>query len=309
MSANNLLRFVDPDSGPIVRITTAIHPSFWRRLLWYSIAELHPRWLDPGRKCAELRFGGAGWDGDKENSQCIAVTEAIERWAYRFYSTSRPRDCGLDVDPTTNGFAALPSSMGIQPLIRHAYHEALERWALNRIWDDADFHLRETQPEKQLLPMFSRFKGRVRCFAATLNGRALESIAAEPAAFCLCIFFNDRGGAIPGSACAESPSSATKRAMLEAYIHATAFPRLEGKDTSNMDITEERLLFFAADPGAGAAITEKLRLSDSFAPQRTPKVVLSKYLPGPWNPEVNVYRVIVEDSNPINSGGVERFVI
>lgn len=309
MSADNLLRFIDPQSGPIVGISTSAHPSFWRRLLWYSTAELHPRWLDPSRKGVELLFGGAGWSTDKENSQCIAVTEAIERWAYRFYATSGAKECGIDLDPTTNGFAALPSAMGSLPLMMHAYHEALERWALNRMWDDAGIRFREAQPEDDLLPMFSQFKGCVKCFTATLQGQVLESIPAEPVVFCLCVFFNERGGAIPGSACTKSSSSAVRRAMLEAYVHVRAFSRLERKAASSMDITEERLLFFATEPRAGAMVSERLRLSDSPIPQQTTKIILSKHLPGPWNPEVDIYRVIVEDSEPINSGGAERFVI
>lgn len=309
MSAGNLIRFVDPQSGPIVGISTSAQPSFWRRLLWYSTAELHPRWMDPARAGAELRFGGAGWSADKENSQSIAVTEALERWAYRFYSTEAPRECGLDLDPTTNGFAALPSAMGLPPLMKHAYHEALERWALNRMWNDAGIQFRETPPDGDLLPLFSQYKGTLKCFTATLQGQALESIPAEPVVFCLCVFFNDCGGAIPGSACAESSSHAVRRAMLESYVHTRAFPRLQKKAPSRMDITEERLLFFAAEPQAGAMVSERLRLSDSAAPQTTTEVILSKFLPGPWNPEVNVCRVIVKGSEPINSGGVQRFVI
>ena len=309
MSAHSLLRFVDSISGPIVGIRSAVHPGFWRRLRWYSTAELHPRWLDPQRKCAELRFGGAGWSVDKENSQCIAVTEAIERWAYRFCATSNAKSCGFDFDPTTNGFAALPSAMGLSPLIKHAYHEALERWALNCMWDDAGIYFRETQAEDSLLAMFSQFKGQLKCFTATLQGKPLESIPVEPVIFCLCVFFNEFGGAIPGSACAESAPTAVSRAMLETYVHLRAFSRLKGKDVSSIDITEERLLFFATERRAGAMVSERLRLSDSTGSQQTTNIVLSKHLPGPWNPEVNIYRVIVEGSAPINCGGVERFII
>jgi len=310
VSTTELLRFISPRSGPIVAITSAPYPSSWRRRLWYSTAKLHPRWQDPTRKCGVLLFGGGGWSTDKEESQCKAVTEAIERWAFRYYAISHPEEIGFESDPTTNGFAALPAAMGSRPLIRHAYHEALERWALNRFWDEGNISFNEVTPPQDAVSLFGQFKGRVSCYVAALQDQSPKALRAGTISFCLAIFTNDAGGVVPGSACGDDLAATTMRASLEAYIHARAAANLKGKaPLRQLDITEQRLLHFSTSALAGASVKERLLLSRTSVPRPTPPIMFSKHLPGPWEPEIRVHRVLVADSKPITCGGIDRFII
>ena len=57
------------------------------------------------------------------------------------------------------------------------------------------------------------------------------------------------------------------------------------------------------------AVMSKIRKSNAGAQHKTPEIIFSKCLDGPWNPEVLVHRVLVKDSKPVTSGGIDRFVI
>lgn len=90
-----LIKFIDPKNGPVVSITTVPYPSFWRRCLWHSTAKLNPVFnlQDRAAKIFDTCSGG-GWSSNKEQSQCKAITEAIERWSYNYYSEVDPHKAG-----------------------------------------------------------------------------------------------------------------------------------------------------------------------------------------------------------------------
>lgn len=310
MSASILLKFVNPKAGPIISISSTPYPNFWRRGLWHSTAQLHPDW-NPGSPAKIFGACGGGWSPDKEQSQCKAVTEAIERWAYRYYSRFSPDTAGFDMDPTSNGFAALPHLLGKDRLIMNAYCEALERWALNRICDRSGLKLYDCLVEdNNPMKLFAGLKGRLHCLGANLLTRSSGQLQPREVVFYLCIFETMTGGAIPGSACGEHALSTMGRALSETFINVMAFNRMKKRKlTAFEDILEQRLYHFGNSMEGYAAVMRMIKKSNSDARHRTPEIIFSKGLDGPWNPEVLVHRVLVKDSKPVTTGGIDRFLI
>lgn len=307
-----LLRFINPRTGPVISITSAPYPSFLRRWLWYSTARLHPQWEEQPAPFRILRPCGGGWSSDKEESQRKAVAEAIERWAFRYYSKVSPTDAGLNVNPTTDGFAALPAPLGEQRLVTNAYCEALERWLLNRMWDHGDIIFSCIQPENQLLlKLFAPFQGQLHCFQSILSTNQSELPIPEKVTFCLCVFETAPGGAIPGSACGVSPQATLERAILEAYIHVRTFMRMRNHSLEYFEnILEKRLYYYGSHIRGYDMVKDRIKQAPASAPVQTPKIVFSKRLEGPWNPEVLIHRVMLpSDSKPANGDALERFLI
>lgn len=75
------------------------------------------------------------------------------------------------------------------------------------------------------------------------------------------------------------------------------------------DILEKRLYYFGSNPKARCMVEERLKFGKSCVYENLPRISFSRDLIGPWNPEVLVHRLLLEDSRPFSEGGVERFVI
>lgn len=307
-----LLRFIDPDTGPVISLISSPHPSFWRRWLWYSTARLHPQWEAQSQPFKVMRPCGAGWSSDKEESQSKAVTEAVERWAFRYCTKHSPVEAGLDMNPTTDGFAALPAPLGEERLFIHAYCEALERWTLNRMWDRGDIVFRRVRPNNnRVLRLFARFPGKLHCFeAAVVLDRAIPGLPMQ-LVFLLCVFETPSGGAIPGSACGGDPQAVLDHAMLEAYVHIGAFARMKGRPIESFEnMIEKRLCFFGNGTRGYAMVKEHIKETTSPMPIKPPDIEFSRRLGGPWNPEVLVHRVLIAGtSQTSHRHTLERFLI
>ncbi|MEK7722580.1 MAG: YcaO-like family protein [Elusimicrobiota bacterium] len=311
MPASSLLRFVNPEIGPVVSITSTPYPDLLSRWIWQSTAQLHP---DCGLSGAQLKVFeacGGGWSKDKEQSQCKAVTEALERWAYRHYYHFFQKTAALDIDPTSNGFAALPYSLGETEVIINAYCEALERWILNRIWDHGDLELYKIPAEENsIAKLFAGFKGKLHCLGMKLQAYNFDQIPPLETFFNLCVFETETGGVIPGSACGKDSQAAMERALLETFINVTAFDLMKKRNlTAFDDILEQRLYHFGNSNQGYPGVEKRILRSDARPFSGTPKVIFSKRLAGLWEPEVLVHRVLVDGSMPVTEGGMERFVI
>jgi hypothetical protein len=309
--AESLRRFVDPTDGPVTSIQSAPYPSFWRRKIWHSGAPLHERWIPKERKLQVLQYAGGGWSRDREESQCKAVTEAIERWALRFYSLNAPNEAALHLDPTSNGFAALPASLGEARLISGAYCEAVERWTLARLWDQGGFPTREVAlDDSTLAALLPKSLGESRCFETTLKSATPKLSGGDRLYFVLCLVKTAEGGVLPGSACGLHPNEVLERAVCEARIHINAFKRLSSKNGIQLaNLTEQRLRHFAENPAGFDTIIRRLMISDTPPSMTAPPAAFSRRLHGEWDPEVSVHRVMVEQPLHLQEGGLDRFLI
>ena len=309
--AESLRRFVDPTDGPITSIQSAHYPGFWRRRIWHSAAPLHERWIPKERKLQVLHYAGGGWSRDREESQCKAVTEAIERWALRFFALNAPNEAALQLDPTSNGFAALPVSLGEDRLITGAYCEAVERWALARLWDEGDFPVREIVSDDPVLAaLLPASFGESRFFEAVLKPTAPHLSAGDGLYFVLCLVRTAAGGVLPGSACGLHPNEVLERAAGEARIHINAYKRLSSMSGVGLtNLTEQRLRYFAEKPDGFDMIKRRLTISADPHIMTAPPPAYSRRLRGKWEPEVAVHRVMVEQRMHLQEGGLERFLI
>lgn len=309
MSAIRLLRFINKEHGPVTGIISVPYPSLWTARLWHSTAALHHASVRPysGRV---LVSAGSGWSQDREESQAKAVTEAVERWAYFLYQKNMC-DAALDKDNTTTGFAALPEEVPVARLTLAAYSEAVERWVVSSIWDTSDIPLTEAEADPGVFrKLFKKLDGRLHCFRARLKTSGEPVPVGDTLEFCLYVFETTQGGAVPGSACGDNWAIVSQRALTEVFTHATAFRRLEKQPSSAVsNILERRLLYFGADPRGFDKVVERLRRGSGKIMPETPPVIFSRQLPGPWNPEISIHRVVLKDTPPFVSGGVDRFVI
>jgi hypothetical protein len=120
--------------GPIARISVSTLPIFDRvthqadAFLNPALSEGKPRYAFSGSA------DGTGSSGNPASAQHIAVSEALERWAY--FATCNSGDArkyGFNCDSTSNGMAAFPGFRW--QARRRARFEALERFALISWWD------------------------------------------------------------------------------------------------------------------------------------------------------------------------------
>jgi hypothetical protein len=130
---------VDPKVGPIDRLVTRQIDSDGGRHAWEALAYLHPN-IRPTRQTDETHviYGnvdGTGTSTTRSHACHKAISEALERWAWLTVKSDEAskHDFGLDVDPSTSGFAAWPGPF-VSLARKNAYHEAAERWSLTTWW-------------------------------------------------------------------------------------------------------------------------------------------------------------------------------
>lgn len=311
VSSLKLLKFINKADGPVLSIASVPYPGFLRRYLWHSTAQLHPKLFSKNAELAVMQYCGGGWSPDKEESQRKAVIEAIERWAFFDYSANSPDEAGINIDASSNGFAAIPAEMGRETAVLNAYCEALERWFLNRIWDEGDITLEKHDLKDKLLEqMLKPLSAQISCFSTSISPERVIDGMPATISFCLCLLKTRFGGAISGAACSCSPDSALERAALEAYLHSVSFERMiKRRLTIFENIIERRLVYFAGLRDGHKIIMERLKIAYKAELQKPPQILLSKALAGPWEPEVFVHRVLLDDSRPILDGGLNRFFI
>jgi hypothetical protein len=270
---NPLLRFIDKEKGPVLWICSAPAPNYFKRWFWYSTGKLHPEWGCPGSAYEFFLNGGGGWSRSKEESQRKAVTEAVERWAIKVLMRNSPGAAGLRKDPSSNGFAALPAEFANNDLIMNSYSEAIERWALERTCGAGDIPLQRVIPkDDRLIRIFNKHCFSPLFFQAGFIADKIHALGIKEVRFCLCLLKTQGGGIIPGSACGLDEDFGTSQTGWRDFER-----RLNQID---------RLVFY-----------------------KTPDLYFHGAVEGPWNPEIAVYRVLLEGCSHFYEGGVSRFMI
>ena len=303
---SRVLRFINPEKGPITHIVTTPYPGIFRRRFWHSTAHLlnGPSGASPGFKV--MSDCGGGWSRSRELSQLKAVVEAVERWAYKTYAAADPAAAALDRDPNSNGFAAMPGPDTEGLAASHAFCEALERFLLDRLWLAGLKMKLSTATDGRIAGLFKAFGGAPAVYELAFEAEFPAGGGRRGYFFSLCLFRTKAGGVIPGSSCSLEAEGGRERAMFECYNHCRAFELMEKTGGGGLEnILEKRLYKFASSGGYFDKVAAKLE-AGGFEP---PAVSFSRRLPGPWDPEIAVHRVLVEGAPPLNGGGLERFII
>jgi hypothetical protein len=315
-----LFRFLNREMGPIIKLQTqewgkTISPFF------YSMAQLSSQIAGSYRENDLLGFGGGGWSQSRLESQEKAITEAIERWAFRFYTENHSNDCGLELDPTSNGFAALPVELGEDRCFLHSACEAIERYILCAIWEQKNVQLKPLHWQTALgvgfRSVFADFLDALALYEYSFLAHNEQKLFSQVGInwgaikFVLALRFQPGGGVVCGSACGIDSQALPERATLEAFNHQRVLDAFKANDLPpGATITDQRLLHFGRNRDAELRVKETIdcNVGTTEALPR-PEFTLVKKLQGPWLPEVVVTRVLVANSVPITEGNQWRFLI
>ncbi|HNW43994.1 MAG TPA: hypothetical protein PKI19_05775 [Elusimicrobiales bacterium] len=295
---HNLQRFVDAARGPVISLGSTAYAGFFDGRLWHSTAELSRKLVVNRPELLVCRYCGFGWSADKEESRRKAVVEALERWAYNYYSMTAPAKAGVDINDSANGFAAMPADMGAGLAAVNAYCEALERWVLNAVWDGGDVYFVKCAgaggvPEKVL----RRVSAGGEYYGLRIAPEKLVKGMPAELHFRLCLLKTAAGGVVSGSACSASAADALLRSGQEAYLHAAVIARAAAGGAPVGGMLEPRLVSFAKSRSGYRIVSELLKPGPGRL-HTPPPVQFSRALPGPWEPEVAVHRVLLSDSKP-----------
>jgi hypothetical protein len=273
-SYRNVLHF---DGGPIQRLSVARVGKGEYEAYAYLNANLRPHWRNPQEIYGDS--DGTGTSSKQSEACHIAISEALERWA--FYTSVHSSDAekfGFDHEPTTSGMAAYPRGHSKSLAAGRAYREALERWTICHWW------IGNLQAEP--LEAWSREHG-----AVLLGGPASRmpvvlkwSYDVETA----CMTY--------GFACDVSIPRAQKRAETERCRTLAGLRRfLARPETAHelLDLMESRVLFFGGKGGVEAFL-DRLRASIQLrqTAEHSPCLLVNSELVGPWSKYATVWRVL-----------------
>ena len=275
LAAINYRDIFASDGGPIERISSGSIDVLGKR------AHQANAYLAPGLirgKPTLSVYGNADGTGASDSAQVarhMAISEALERWA--FYDLSQSASApqyGFDVDNSTNGMAAFPGFFKGQARKR-AYYEALERWALVSWWSG---HMRAAVVGDALLGVT----------ALRLEHSAKFGEVAI-------LFRRSAAGHVSyGYSAGSSFKSAATRAAIELARNefVVGYYKLRSAVREVPNCFERRCLYFAGEEGHG----EFLRRVFDRKPQRdsTWKVCFDGELPGAWSRYATVWRVVPE---------------
>jgi hypothetical protein len=277
-------------------------------LYWYSLATLAPAYQESFGGKFSVPISAEGWSTDKCESQTKAVIAAIERLAcYRY--AHNPSAAGLDRDATRSGFAAAPKTLGREFLVSRSFHEAIEKWLLNRL-DEGSIALQEITLQTTLRKLFPRRGGRWRVFHAHLALPAHDVLPAGHADFVLSLWHDDDGGIVPGTACGRNFDETLERASLKTFKNLRRLKRIrDGLEQLLDTLPLQRLWNFATDAVSARRILRVLNSGKGESIKFNEEVVFAGDLAGPWEADTGVYRVVIANSMPFDHGSVDQFLL
>lgn len=275
--------------GPIARVETAECQVLGRRMFQANV-RLNAAVLPPRQRF--VIFGnvdGTGTHPVPTVARHMAISEAIERWAFRVVSKSVDRVLyGFDTDRSSSGMAAYPGLFDYQCRQR-AYLEAIERYSLIAWWEGkARGRVRDTEwPGVSALEIETPFR----------QGRAVVVFKrCEPGFFAY------------GHAAAGSFHAACEKAIVELARNEYVLRRFwlaGGVQERPVDLFERRCLFFST-PEGHELFRERIAQSVA-APAGRPEVVFDGEIPGPWTNYAQVWRVVLQPVTDAFLTNTERY--
>lgn len=216
---------------------------------------------------------GSGTHAQRVTAEAIAVSEAMERWAYHVTARSaRAREYAFDVDPTSNGFAAYPGANAVAARCA-ALREAVERFSLLAWWEGTA----EARPVHSDWPELEAF-----VIEGPMGGVTVLAVSERGA-----------GGRAYGHAAAPTFGEAFERAAREVArnrIVLAEFARVGRFAGGALGPVERRMLFFASETGYGLV---KERVAASAGRRMAmPVLACDSELTGPWSRYATVWRTV-----------------
>lgn len=272
---------LQPDGGPIARVTVRAFPVYGRRMFQANA------WLDEEIKPSRTRYAlysdadGTGAATMPMIARYMAISEAMERWAYHAKVYAADRELyGFDLDESSNGMAAFPGLFHSQARKR-ALLEAVERASVIAWWEGLlDGEVRTTDwPGISALVLPSPID-----FGITVI--AYREI--RPGAFAY------------GHGAAESYFGACERAVMELARneYVLGLHRISqgvAAEEPPSDLFERRCLFFSS--AAGHALFEERLARRVSGPRYRAELIQDTEIPGPWSRYASVWRALVRPAS------------
>jgi len=225
---------------------------------------------------------GTGTDRSAMVARYMAISEALERWAFHAKVNDFDRDVyGFDRDASSNGMAAFPGLFDWQ-CRKKAYFEALERFCVIAWWE-----------------------GRLAAEVSPTNWNDVFALVIQHPlgdGVVVILFRRCTPGAFYsyGHAAGRDFRGACHRASIELcrneYVlrsYRATHPTFSYVDLPQVhDIFERRLLFFSL-PEGHALFQERLK-TEPRRPIEPPNVLFDGPIVGPWSRYATVWRVALE---------------
>jgi hypothetical protein len=271
---------MDPASGPIARVDSFNLPVLDVKL-FHANAFLRPglgRAFKPNTV-----YGTADGSGTHESAvvaRHMAVSEALERWAFYDVSRSGERAAyGFDVDPSSNGMAAFPG-LGTSPARRRAWHEAVERFCLIGWWHGSVGSTRRPSPWNEIHAIE---------FLHGFDGVSVVLLIqeVEPDLF----VYGHAGGKSFEAACNRAIIELARSGLVVRRHRALHPGPIERSLATVTDLFERRCLFFSTPAGFRAVVS---RGRQHVRTWHRPRIAFDGGIPGPWEEYTTVWRVVFE---------------
>lgn len=263
-------------AGPVDHLETGDFFVEKRRMFQtnaYLRAHILPR---RGKRSVYSDAAGTGTHESPMISRFMAISEAMERWAYHSVMASpRRADYGFDADPMSNGMAAFPGLFPRQARTK-AYFEAVERFSMIAWWEG-------------MLPATEQ--------RTEWPGIGAAVIEAGPGEVVVVLHKEtDEGLHAYGHAAAGSFAAACRGALIELARHQYVIrsywlARKCGVAVLEQptDLLERRSVFFASAEGH-EEFRRRVRAAPS-GPRPERKLAFDGCIPGPWQRYAHVWRV------------------
>lgn len=275
--------------GPISFVQTG-ETSVYGRTMFQSNVHLDAALLPPRQRF--VMYGNADGTGTHPVAAVarhMAISEAIERWAFRVVSKSPDRVLyGFDTDRSSSGMAAYPGLFAYQSRQR-ALAEAIERFSLIAWWEGRlPGQLRDTEwPGISAVEITSPFK----------EARAVIVFKrCEPGFFAY------------GHAAAPSFHAACERAIIELARNEYVLRRYwlaGGPQQRPTDLFERRCIFFSTPDGHELFLGKARAAAGEVAGK--PATVFDGEIPGPWSTYATVWRVVLQPVTDAFLDNTERY--
>jgi hypothetical protein len=273
---------LESEGGPVARVSVR-EVSVYGRVMYQANAWLSERIVPQRRKHA--LYSDADGTGTAEVpmvAQHMAISETMERWAYRAKFRAPDRELyGFDADESSNGMAAFPGFFATEAR-RRAQLEAVERSSIIAWWEGlVDGEVRATE-----------WPGISALVLPSLIGVGLTVVA----------FREFRPGSFAyGQGAATTYFGACERAVMELARneYVLGLRRVSQGLAVNdppADLFERRCLFFSSAAGH-AMFQERLRLKvppNGFKAE----VVCDTAIEGPWSEYAPVWRFLIRPPAP-----------
>lgn len=272
---------LEVDGGPVSRVMVREFPVYGRPM-FQANAWLSDKVVANRKKFA--LYSDADGSGTAETplvARYMAISESMERWAYRVKVRAPDRELyGFDLDESTNGMAAFPGLFRSEAR-RRAQLEAVERASVIAWWEGAlDGEIRATEwPGISALVLPSPIG-----YGVTVV--AFRTVGDDCYAY--------------GQGAAENYFGACERAVMELARNEYVLglrrvsQGLSVQDTPS-DLFERRCVFFSTPEGH--ALFQQRINRKVVGPKFRSKIICDTEIVGPWSEYASVWRTLIEPAS------------